>query len=83
MDHLIEFKQGPAIESLKALAKDSLLFDFVFIDADKLEYDAYYEYALKLIPAGGILAIDNTLKKGTVADLSDHQPHCSHAKIQR
>lgn len=73
VDHLIEFKAGPAVESLKALVKNTARFDFIFIDADKLEYDTYYEYALKLIPAGGIIAIDNTLKKGTVADPSDQQ----------
>ena len=44
-------------------------FDFAFIDADKASYDAYYERCLQLIRPGGLIAIDNTLWSGAVAQL--------------
>ena len=43
-------------------------FDFAFIDADKTGYDAYYEACLKLLRPGGLIAFDNVLWSGTVAD---------------
>src|SRR3546814_15442114 len=43
-------------------------FDFVFIDADKANYDAYYEAALKLLRSGGLIAVDNVLWDGAVID---------------
>ena len=47
-------------------------FDFAFIDADKTGYDEYYEACLKLIRPGGLIAIDNTLWEGQVADPTVH-----------
>ena len=49
-------------------------FDFAFIDADKTGYDAYYEACLELLRAGGLIAIDNVLWSGTVADPADQKP---------
>ena len=43
-------------------------FDFAFIDADKEHYDDYYERCLKLVRRGGLIAIDNVLWSGRVAD---------------
>ena len=43
-------------------------FDFAFIDADKPNYDGYYERVLKLLRPGGLIAIDNVLWSGAVAD---------------
>jgi predicted O-methyltransferase YrrM len=70
---LIDLRLQPAAESLKALvaANESDSFDFAFIDADKANYDTYYEYALKLVRRGGLIAIDNVLWSGKVADSSD------------
>ena len=49
-------------------------FDFAFIDADKTGYDAYYEACLALLRPGGLIAIDNVLWSGTVADPADQKP---------
>ena len=43
-------------------------FDFAFIDADKTGYDAYYEACVSLLRPGGMIAIDNVLWGGAVAD---------------
>lgn len=69
----IELRLRPATESLEELvaAGESGTFDFAFIDADKANYDTYYEYALKLIRPRGLIAIDNVLWDGKVIDPSD------------
>lgn len=66
----IELKLGPAQESLQQLIDhgQSGTFDFAFIDADKANYDHYYEQSMQLVRAGGIIAIDNVLWSGKVAD---------------
>jgi caffeoyl-CoA O-methyltransferase len=65
----IELRIAPAADTLKALLKaDRARFDFAFIDADKDNYDTYYELCLKLIRPGGVIALDNMLWHGAVAD---------------
>lgn len=61
---------APALETLEKLLIEGHggTFDFAFIDADKPNYDAYYEAALLLVRAGGVIGIDNTLWSGRVAD---------------
>jgi caffeoyl-CoA O-methyltransferase len=49
-------------------------FDFIFIDADKQNYELYYELSLKLLRKGGLLAVDNTLWSGKVADPENTEP---------
>ena len=70
VDHKIELRLAPATETLDALlsAGEEGSFDFAFIDADKSSYDAYYERLLRLIRPGGLIAIDNVLWSGKVAD---------------
>jgi predicted O-methyltransferase YrrM len=69
----IDLRLRPATESLEALVAggESNSFDFAFIDADKVNYDEYYEYALKLVRRGGLIGIDNVLWGGQVIDSTD------------
>jgi predicted O-methyltransferase YrrM len=64
----IELRLAPAKDSLNALIKEGARFDFAFIDADKQGYDAYYEACLNMMDAGGVIAFDNMLWGGEVAD---------------
>jgi predicted O-methyltransferase YrrM len=68
----IELRLGPAIETLDGLLGEGAAgsFDFAFIDADKPNYDAYVERTLRLVRPGGLIAIDNVLWGGRVADAS-------------
>jgi caffeoyl-CoA O-methyltransferase len=59
---------GPALETIARLEGE---FDFVFIDADKVNYSAYYEALLPRLTTGGLMAIDNTLWSGKVLEPGD------------
>jgi len=67
----IDLRLGPGIESLDALLPaEEGSYDLAFIDADKENYDGYYERILRLLKPGGLLLIDNVLWGGRVADES-------------
>jgi predicted O-methyltransferase YrrM len=72
----IDLRLGPALGTLDALlAKgEAGRFDFAFIDADKGNYLAYYERCLELLRPGGLIAVDNTLWSGDVADPGNQKP---------
>ncbi len=63
--------EGPALRSLEELQGP---FDLVFIDADKVSYDAYYEAVLPKLAAHGLIVVDNTLQSGGVLASEEH-PH--------
>lgn len=68
----VRLKLGPAGESLRQLRRDGgeSTIDFMFIDADKTGYADYVEQGFHLVRAGGLIAIDNVLWSGLVADPS-------------
>ena len=72
----IEVRIGPAADSLQALLDEGEAgqFDFAFIDADKQNYSVYYDACLALIRPGGVVAIDNVLWGGSVADPDNQKP---------
>ncbi|MGA9334476.1 MAG: class I SAM-dependent methyltransferase [Rudaea sp.] len=70
----IDLRLAPALDTLNDLLADGgrEQFDFAFIDADKTGYDAYYEACLQLLRPGGLIALDNMLWSGRVADPDCH-----------
>ena len=68
--HKIDLRIAPALDTLDDLIAngESGTFDFSFIDADKSNYNYYYEKSLQLLRPGGLIAVDNTLWYGKVAD---------------
>ena len=73
----IHARLGPAVETLDTLSGP---FDVIFIDADKINYVAYYRRALELIAPSGVILIDNVLWSGDVMQSKDIDP--STAAIQ-
>lgn len=76
LEDRINFKLGDASRTLQAMIDEGRegTFDFIFIDADKQNYPLYYELSLKLLRAGGLIAVDNTLWSGDVADPGNDEP---------
>jgi predicted O-methyltransferase YrrM len=70
VDDRIDLRLGPAAATLEALLRDGAAgsFDFAFIDADKASTQRYYALCLELVRIGGLIAVDNVLWSGKVAD---------------
>ena len=66
----ITLRLAPALETLRALPAAPAL-DLAFVDADKVNYQAYYEELLPRLRTGGVIAFDNVLWAGRVVDPSD------------
>jgi caffeoyl-CoA O-methyltransferase len=64
----IELRHGRALDTLRILEGP---FDFVFVDADKTSYEAYFEAVLPMLAPHGLLAVDNVLWRGTVLAPAD------------
>ena len=74
LESKIELIVGPALKTLDGLLAQGLAgqLDMAFIDANKNDYDDYYERCLKLLRRGGLILIDNVLWGGSVVDRHDH-----------
>ena len=72
----IDLHIAPAVETLEKLISNGNegLYDFSFIDADKINYQHYFEQSLTLVRKGGVIAIDNVLWGGRARDNSDTEP---------
>ncbi|MEW6198590.1 MAG: class I SAM-dependent methyltransferase [Planctomycetota bacterium] len=77
----MELRLAPALDTLDGLLAGGQAgtFDFAFIDADKPNYDNYYERVLRLLRPGGLAALDNALNNGRVVDPAAHPD--THAAI--
>lgn len=70
--HKIEIKLGNAIDTISEL---DIIFDMVFIDADKVSYNTYFEAVLPRVKTNGLIVFDNTLWSGTVLNPNDESSH--------
>lgn len=72
----VDLRIAPAIQSLDGLIAEGARasFDFAFIDADKENYEGYYERCLTLVRPGGLIAVDNALWDGRVVDPEADDP---------
>jgi predicted O-methyltransferase YrrM len=72
LDHLVEQRVGPAIETLPRLvAERAGPFDFIFIDADKVSYPDYFPFTLELAAPGTVIVADNLVRDGAVIDAAN------------
>ena len=72
IDKKINLINNDAIDALHDLKSGfQEKYDFAFIDADKSNYNEYYEIIITMMRSGGIICIDNTLWKGRVYDLDN------------
>jgi predicted O-methyltransferase YrrM len=62
----IDLREGQALDVLPGLA--GMQFDFTFIDADKPNTPAYFDWAVRLSRAGALIVVDNVVREGEIAD---------------
>jgi predicted O-methyltransferase YrrM len=75
LDGVVEVRVGRAIDSLQKLAEEGAeTFDLVFIDADTLSTPDYFGWALKLTRPGGLIIVDNVVRKGALIDAATDDP---------
>jgi predicted O-methyltransferase YrrM len=72
---VVDVRVGKALDALPIVAADAVgPFDLIFIDADKANTPAYFTWALKLARIGGLIIVDNVVRKGAVADAGTRDP---------
>jgi predicted O-methyltransferase YrrM len=78
---VVELRVGAALETLPQLAAERRgPFDFIFIDADKVNYPGYFTWALKLSRRGTLIVADNVVRKGAVIDAASKDPNVQAAR---
>jgi caffeoyl-CoA O-methyltransferase len=75
----VDLRLGDAKDTLPALAAEGTV-DFCFIDADKLDYGAYLDWALANVRPGGIIAAHNAFRGGAVLDAADKSPETNYLR---
>ena len=73
VDDRIEILSGDAVDAMDRLIQENHAgtFDFIYVDADKHDYDKYLEKGLELLRYGGVIALDNTLYQGLVVEFDE------------
>ncbi len=75
LTNVVEIRVGRALDSLGDLERENRgPFDFVFIDADKVNSPGYFEWAVKLGRPGTVIVVDNAVRRGTVVDAQSTDP---------
>ena len=74
LDDRVEVRLGMALDLLPGLAERTEPFDFIFIDADKPNNAAYFDWALRLSRPGSIIVVDNVVRDGDVIDATSDSP---------
>jgi predicted O-methyltransferase YrrM len=76
LSHLVELREGKALETLPELAAEGLeSFDLIFIDADKRNNPHYFEWALKLSRKGSLIIVDNVIREGAIIESENSDPN--------
>jgi predicted O-methyltransferase YrrM len=69
LSEVVDIRVGPALESLpKLAAEQGDPFDLIFIDADKENNAAYFDWAIRLARPGSMIIVDNVVRNGKVLD---------------
>jgi predicted O-methyltransferase YrrM len=71
----VQLRIGNALDTLPMLEREGRRFDFVFIDADKINMPAYYEWALRLTGPGAAIICDNVVRRGDVVASASTDPN--------
>jgi predicted O-methyltransferase YrrM len=75
LDHVAEVRVGPALDTLPVLEKEGAgPFDLSFVDADKVNIPAYFDWCVKLSRPGALVVVDNVVRNGAVIDAGSDDP---------
>ncbi|MES1202849.1 MAG: O-methyltransferase [Pseudomonadota bacterium] len=76
IDH-VHIVIGPALQTLPQVVHGAEPFDLVFIDADKVNYPAYFAHIMRCVRPGALILADNVIRKGNVLAPGDNDPSAS------